>query len=75
MDTWLLEGVLTIWSQSHPANVRSELIVNCYQGRQRNEALEMLNILFKRLTQRAAENDEDALDDGGYEEERCQRVR
>ena len=30
----------------------------------------MLNILFKRLTQRAAENDEDAIDDGGYKEER-----
>jgi hypothetical protein len=31
--------------------------------------LEVLNILFKRLTQRAAENDEDerkALDDGGW---------
>lgn len=38
----------------------------------------MLDILFKRLTQRAAENDEDerkALDGGGYKEERCQRVR
>jgi hypothetical protein len=39
IKTWILGlwtgAVLTIWLQSHPVNVRSELTVNCYHRRQR----------------------------------------